>query len=503
MRNPNGQRVTDTDMSGGNKYLNRKTVKLMALASVGAIVLLLLCLCFCSCPFLPSWVSWDDGSFCDRTGVYETVLKNRKVTVKNDTGVIWSSPENVMVQKALSCDVDNDHMDELVLLCWRKGQYGAHKPFWVEKNDNGWSQHLFVYEYASDTVQPKWMSSYIGQDVMDIVSNGKEAPDTRLWFEAPSHEMSSWVWDSWGFTREDTEISFAVFGDILAHEPVYRYGLQHDAAFTFLFENVQDIISDSDVAVINQETPLTDSPEQFSDYPRFGTPVNIGQAVVDAGFHVVTCATNHALDRGAVGVNFTKNFFTKNHVKCLGIQTTEEKEEKPYEVIRRNGVSFALFNYTYGTNGIPLPDDSPNMVHLLADEEKIQGDIAEAKSVADFVIVFAHWGTEYADEPDAFQQKWTQIFLDSGVDVVVGTHPHTLQRFELRTGSNGHRMLVYYSIGNYISAQPEKSCVKGGIAQFTISLTPQGYQLAAYDLQPLEITWHQGGKYTAEPKYDS
>lgn len=108
-------------MSGGNKYLNRKTVKLMALASAGTIVLLLLCLCFCSCPFLPSWVSWDDSSFCDRTGVYETVLKNRKVTVKNDTGVIWSSPENVMVQKALSCDVDNDHMDELVLLCWRKG----------------------------------------------------------------------------------------------------------------------------------------------------------------------------------------------------------------------------------------------------------------------------------------------------------------------------------------------------------------------------------------------
>lgn len=198
-----------------------------------------------------------------------------------------------------------------------------------------------------------------------------------------------------------------------------------------------------------------------------------------------------------------KIFFEKNHVRCLGIQTTEERDEKPYEVIRRNGVSFALFNYTYGTNGIPLPDDSPDMVSLLSDEETIQGDIAEAKSVADFVIVFVHWGTEYADEPDAFQQKWTQIFLDSGVDIVVGTHPHTLQPFELCTGSNGHRMLVYYSIGNYISAQPEKSCVKGGIAQFTISLTPQGYQLAAYDLQPLEITWHQGGKYTAEPKYDS
>lgn len=450
--------------------------------------------------FLPQWVAWESGIFYDKTETYEIELENKSISIKNDTGVIWTSPEGVKVQKALSCDIDNDSEDELVLLCWKKGRYGSHKPFWVENDEEGWSQHLFVYEYSpekAEKISPKWMSSYIGQEVADITTNGKDAPHTRLWFQDRNQEMSSWVWDSWGFTKEDSAITFAAFGDILAHEPIYRYGLQKDGEFGFLFENVQNIIADSDVAIINQETPLTDNPAMYGDYPRFGTPVNVGQAAVDAGFHVVTCATNHALDRGAEGVDFTKNFFEKNHVKCLGIQTTDEKGRVPYELVRRNGVSFALLNYTYGTNGIRMPEENPDMVHLFADEGQLRDDIAKAKSEADFVIVFAHWGTEYSEEPDDFQRKWAQVFLDSGVDIVIGTHPHILQPCEMLTNEDGHQMLIYYSIGNFISAQREKSCVRGGMASFTISLTPTGYRLTEFDLQPLTITRSPEGKYAA------
>ncbi len=486
-----------------------KKITIMALAAVSAVVCVF-CVQMHFRSGIPSWVTWENSVFSDQTGMYEIELSHKKVKIKYSTNtiddqnakydidLIWTSPKEIEVQKALSCDIDNDNMDELVLLCWKKGRYGEHRPFWVEKDEETWSQHLFVYEYSADKISPKWMSSYIGQDIEDITSNGKDAPDTRLWFQSPDDEMSSWVWDSWGFTKEDAEITFTVFGDILAHEPIYRYGLQKDVSFGFLFENVRDMISACDVAIINQETPLTDNPLMFSDYPRFGTPVNVGQAIVDAGFDVVTCATNHALDRGVDGVDFTKSFFEANHITCLGIQTTDEQERIPYELIRRNGVRFALFNYTYGTNGIRLPDENPNRVHLFSDERQIQEDIAKAKAEVDFVIVFAHWGTEYATEPDEFQQKWTQLFLDSKVDIVVGTHPHTLQSYELLTGEDGHQMLVYYSIGNYISAQSEKSCVKGGMAEFTISLKQTGYQITTYNLEPLTIVWSQGGKYSVK-----
>lgn len=446
--------------------------------------------------FLPRWISWESRTIFDQTEQYQVVLRQKEVQVLLDDKVLWNSPENIKVQDILLCDIDRDMQNELILLCWKIGRYGKNRPFWVDQDEKKWSQHIFVYEYNDREIRPKWMSSYIGVDVVTMRENGKNAPDTRLWLTDGNGEVSSWIWDSWGFTKEVTDISFAAFGDILIHEPIYRYGLQQEESFDFIFENVREIVSDTDVTIINQETPLTDNPSLYGDYPRFGTPVEVGQAIVNAGFDVVTCATNHALDRGAQGIAFTKNFFDENGINCLGIQSESELQYRPYEMITRNGIRFALFNYSYGTNGINIPESNPYMVHLLEDEARIRSDIEKARSEADFVIVFAHWGTENSEEIDEFQQKWAQIFLDSKVDVVIGTHPHVIQPYEVLTDDSGHEMLIYYSLGNYISAQSQKECIKGGMAEFTVSLTSEGYQITEYNLQPLEIQWSNGGKYT-------
>lgn len=475
------------------RFWRKILILTMALTSAAVILFLL----WNSGAFLPRWISWENSAGYDASGKYRLILSKKSVSVAYEDNVIWTSPDAVKVQKALSCDADNDGQDELVLLCWKRGRFGKARPIWVEKDERKWSQHIFVYEYTPDEVKPKWMSSFIGQDVADVASNQKSAPYSRLWLTDLEGSVSSWVWDSWGFAKEDTDISFVAFGDLLAHEPIYRYGLNNGGDFGFLFENVKDVIAESDIAVINQETPLTDNPSMYHDYPRFGTPVQVGEAVADVGFDIVTCATNHALDRGTEGVSYTKTFFDDSHVTCLGIQSEEEKEYRAYQTITRNGVRFALLNYTYGTNGLPIPDQNPYMVHLLEDEAKIRGDIAEAKNDADLVIVFAHWGTEYAEEPDDFQKRWAQVFLDSGVDILIGTHPHVIQPYEILTDDNGHNMLAYYSLGNFISAQPEKSCVKGGMAAFTVSLTAEGYRVTAYDFKPLSITW-QEGKYTVD-----
>lgn len=466
----------------------------MALAAVSAVLYAL----WSRGAFLPGWVRWEEGVFLDAAGEYEIRLERRKVRVSFAGEEVWVSPEGVKVQQALSADIDNDGQEELVLLCWKRGRYGVHRPFWVEKDERTWSQHLFVYEYEGSLIRPKWMSSYMGVDAAGLCWNGKEPPWGSLLITDSRGEVSSWRWDSWGFAREDISVSFAVFGDNLIHEPIYRYGLREDGEFDFLFDNMRETIEKYDVAVINQETPLTDDSALYGDYPRFGTPVNVGQAIADAGFAVVTCATNHCLDRGAEGIDFTKSFFASQGVLCLGIQRKAEKDYTPCEIVRRNNIRFALFNYTYGTNGIPVPEENPYMVHLLEDEERVREDIGRAKEEADFVILFVHWGTENVGQPDAFQKKWSQIFLEAGADVVVGTHPHTLQSWEMLEGEDGREMLVYYSIGNYISAQSEKSCVKGGMAEFTVSLTQDGYQITEYGLRPLVITWQEGGKYSVD-----
>lgn len=472
--------------------LKKALLLIAALAGAGAV---LYCLRSAGL-LLPGWVVWEGATFSDRSGQYTVSLEHKTVSVFLGDTLLWTSPKGVKVQKALSADIDNDGGDELVLLCWKKGRYGKHRPFWVEEDEAGWSQHIFVYEYGPDGVRPKWMSSYIGLDVADMASNGREAPWGRLWLTDLSGEMSSWVWGSWGFSREETDVTFIVFGDILAHEPIYRYGLLHEEGFGFLFENMLQVIADSDVSVINQETPLTDNPSLYGDYPRFGTPVQVGWAVAEAGFDVVTCATNHILDRGVEGMAETKAFFDSRGIECIGIRA--RGEDVPYVIIRRKGIRFALLNYTYGTNGIRIPDESPWVVGLLEDEDRVRGDIARAREEADFVIVFAHWGTEHSGQASGFQRQWAEVFLESGVDVVVGTHPHALQPCEVLEDENGRKMLVYYSIGNYISAQREKSCTKGGMASFTVSLTPQGYKVTEYKLLPLTITWQGGGKYTVD-----
>ena len=474
--------------------------------------------------FLPRWIEWRSGRIDEATGQYEVTLKHRAVKVVCDNDVIWTTPKEVKVQDALSCDIDGDGAQELVLLCWKVGRFGESRPFWVEEDEKTWSQHIFVYSYSGDTMRPKWMSSYIGVDVTQMsvrerdgkpVYNETAQDDAardgaalnggiqrqHLILTDTEGRMSSWIWDSWGFTKEDTDISFVLFGDNLIHEQIYLYSLhKNEGNFDFLFENrdIIDIIAKSDIAVINQETPLTDEPSRYSGYPRFGTPVGVGEAISDAGFDIVTCATNHMMDQGVAGVNFTKEFFDACNIVCIGIQSEDEEEYRPYEIIVRGGIRFGLLNYTYGINGNQIPENRTHMVHLLDDEEQIRADLAKAKAETDFVLVFVHWGTEYEQQPDEFQKKWTQVFLESMADVVVGTHPHTLQPYEMLRGEDGHEMLVYYSVGNYISAQTEQSCVKGGMAQFTVSFVQEGYKITEYTLQPLEIIRQENGKYTVD-----
>lgn len=467
-------------------------IPIMALLAIGIVLYIL----WNNGAFLPKWAVWEENSIFDASGSYEISLTEKTVHITYENEKIWDSPENVKVQQILSCDIDRDDCDELILLCWKRGRFGEHKPFWIEDDEKNWSQHIFVYEYAGNEIRAKWMSSYIGQDVASLSSGGNMNGDRWLLLTDPQGDASYWRWSSWGFEKEDPEVSFVVFGDNLIHEPIYTYGLNHSGNFDFLYENIKERIAESDIAVINQETPFVEDSAEYGDYPRFGTPIQVGEAIAEAGFNVVTCATNHALDRGTEGVHTTKEFFTSHDILCLGIQSEEETERKPYEVIMRKGAKFALFNYTYGTNGNVLPEGYPYMVHLLENEQQIREDIKKAREEADFVIVFAHWGTENSTKIDDFQRKWVNVFLDSKVDVVVGSHPHVLQPFEMLEGEDEHRMLCYYSVGNFVSAQPEKSCEKGGMAGFTIAPGKDGYEIASYDLQPLTILWQTGGGYT-------
>lgn len=272
---------------------------------------------------------------------------------------------------------------------------------------------------------------------------------------------------------EDTtvhKVSLMAVGDDLIHTQVIASGRKGNGTYNFdhLYKNIKSEAKKADIAVINQETVLGGKKLGYSGYPRFCSPTEIGDAVVKAGFNVILHATNHSMDKGEKGLQNSLDYWkTKKGVTVLGANETE-KEYNSVKVIEKNGIKIAMLNYTYGLNGLPLPANRTYMVDLL-EKKKVKSDIAKARKEADFVVVFPHWGTEYTYKPTAYQKDWTEIFSEAGVDLVIGAHPHVVEPVEWVTNSKGHKMLVYYSLGNFVSGQTEAARMLGGLAKVTIT----------------------------------
>lgn len=298
--------------------------------------------------------------------------------------------------------------------------------------------------------------------------------------------------------KANEHVDILMIGDMLIHTPVYKSGIQNDGTLNYdhFFKNIQKDLDEAEIKIVNQETILGGTELGISSYPCFNSPQEIGDSEAKAGFNVILHATNHAMDKGFPAINNTIEFWKQKYpnIKILGLNLNKE-EQNNITIYNQNDFKIALLNYTYGTNGIPLPKDKPYLVNIL-NEEKIKEDITKAKSLADFIIVMPHWGTEYQYVPDTLQQNYTKLFSDLGVDLVIGTHPHVLENIEIVTNESGHKMLVYYSLGNYISGQNKKDRVIGGMAKVSIekNYTTNESYITEYELDPI-IT--QQGEYTS------
>ena len=320
---------------------------------------------------------------------------------------------------------------------------------------------------------------------LSACSKGKEASSDNVSIE----ETESTTVEETTTTPPDVTVDIMMIGDILAHEGVYNSGLQANGTYNFdhLFKNIKSDISAADIRIVNQETILGGVELGLSGYPCFNSPYEIGVAEAKAGFNVILHATNHTLDKGLTGVENCLNFWKTNYpeMAVLGINETEEDYNDIY-VYNKDGFKIAILNYTYGTNGIAIPASKPYIVNML-DVDKITQDVTKAKEIADMVVVCPHWGTEYVYEPDSNQKYWTNLFLKLGVDVVIGAHPHVMEPVETLTRDDGHQMVVYYSLGNFVSNQDKMPRMLGGMAKVTLvkSGTDNSCYIKQYSYTPI------------------
>lgn len=314
----------------------------------------------------------------------------------------------------------------------------------------------------------------------------------------------------------EPEIDLLMVGDVLLHDNVQNSGKLADGTYNYdhLFANVKDDIEAADVAIVNQEVILGGTELGLSGYPAFNGPHEVADAIVNAGFDVVLHATNHTLDKGKKGLLNCMNYWEENYEKVavLGVFDSQDSYENDIYIYEEDGLKIAILNYTYGTNGIPLPSDMPYAVALL-DKEKVIADLVKANEAADFTVVCPHWGTEYQHKQSEEQEDWANLFLEYGADLVIGTHPHYIQPVEMLTGENEEEMLVYYSLGNFINSTNEKGRgtadrMVGGMAKVTVAKSENGdAYIKTYDIEPLvtqllyntqEITTYKLEDYTAE-----
>ena len=273
-----------------------------------------------------------------------------------------------------------------------------------------------------------------------------------------------------------TQVTIAMVGDILLHDPVQESGKMEDGTYNYnhLFANVKDVIQDKDLAIVNQEVILGGREIGLSGYPTFNGAYEIADALADTGFNVVLHATNHTLDKGKIGVENCINYWetTYPEIAVLGINKSQEDQDNNIYVYEKDDIKIAILNYTYGTNGILLPKDMPYIVNLL-DRDKIEADVIKAKELADFIILAPHWGTEYQHSQSREQEDLAYFMADLGVDLVIGTHPHVVQPVKWIESENGNKMLVYYSIGNFVNSTVRRGNdvtqrMVGALAEITV-----------------------------------
>lgn len=289
-------------------------------------------------------------------------------------------------------------------------------------------------------------------------------------------------------SSESTSLTLLAVGDNLVESREYEAAENGEGYdFSSVFADTKEDIQAADIAVINQETPLVSG--EPSTYPDpFGTPrQGMTEAINEAGFDVVLNASNHAFDRGVEPLKESLAYWkeTYPHITQLGAHLNQEDADT-IAVAEENGIKVAMLNYVYGLNDSQedLMADEPYLIDFL-DKDRVKSDISRAREISDFVVVFAHMGKSNVFYPSKKAQEWAKLFADAGADLMIGAHPHVVQPVEWVKGKKGHKMLAYYSLGNFVSHQLQHYRIFGAMAKVQIVKDAEGTHVGEYSMIPL------------------
>ena len=258
---------------------------------------------------------------------------------------------------------------------------------------------------------------------------------------------------------EPINFTMTAIGDTLCHNTQYwdAYNSstkQYD--FSYVYDDIKDYTSSADITIGSLETTFAGEDRGYSNYPVFNSPDSLATGLKDIGVDVISLAGNHALDYGYSGICRTIDVLDNVGISHLGTYKSAEDQDKIL-IKDVKGVKIAFINYTYGTNGIPVPSDKPYCLNLI-DKDLISKQIKQAKEQnVDMIVACMHWGTEYKTSANDEQKELADFLFKSGVDIILGNHPHVIEPMEKKTITldDGSTKVVFvvYALGNFTADQ--------------------------------------------------
>ncbi len=263
--------------------------------------------------------------------------------------------------------------------------------------------------------------------------------------------------------RIEKEASLIMVGDALIHNSVYNDAKTSDGGYDFrpMLSEIKPIVEPYDLAYYNQETILGGTQLGLSNYPRFNSPQEVGDAFIDAGFNLVSLASNHTMDKNEEGIESSLNYWHSKDVYTAGSYLSFAERDEP--VIKEiNGIKYSFLAYTTWNNGLKTPTGKEYLNNEYSDE-LVKADVERVRDKVDVVLVAMHWGTEYSLGVSPEQEKIANYLASLGVDIIIGAHPHVVEPITFIG-----KTMVIYSLGNLISDQEGVERLTGLMASVKI-----------------------------------
>lgn len=247
---------------------------------------------------------------------------------------------------------------------------------------------------------------------------------------------------------EDSTLSLFFVGDIMldrgVESMVDNYG---KGDFRFPFLKIKEDLERADILFGNLEGPISERGLDVGGLYSFRFNPKSIEGIVYAGFDILSLANNHMIDHQAVALEDTMDILKENSIEYVGAGFNEE-EAFPLKIIEKEEVKIGFLAFTDLCPLVWRASENSSGIACIEDTEEVIEKIRESKNSSDILIVSLHSGVEYREDPSPAKTSFFKKCIDSGADLVVGHHPHVVQKTE-----KYNQGWIAYSLGNFVFDQ--------------------------------------------------